>query len=104
MSQERWFRGGFDGRERPFDWRALAEAVGIAEEDARELYEAALRQAGDSRQWRRTAQRLYLELLDRAGAERPRPSPGKVTRPRPRAATRAACGGGRRSVRLRPAR
>jgi hypothetical protein len=79
MSQERRFRGGLDGHERPFDWRALAKKYGIAERAARELYEEAVRQAGVHREPRRHQESIYLELLEGARQQAWRPSPGKVT-------------------------
>jgi hypothetical protein len=80
MSQERRFRGGLDGHERPFDWRALARRHGIPERDARRLYEEAVRQASVYREPRRHQEAIYLELLEGARQKAQRPSPGKVTR------------------------
>ncbi|HWN71273.1 MAG TPA: DUF4157 domain-containing protein, partial [Haliangium sp.] len=80
MSQERRFRGGLDGHERPFDWRSLATRYGITERDARELYEQALRQASRYQEPRRYQEAIYLELLEEARQQAWRPSPGKVTR------------------------
>ena len=80
MSQERRFRGGLDGHERPFDWRALARRHGIPERDARRLCEKAVRQASVYREPRRHQEAIYLELLEGARQKARRPSPGKVTR------------------------
>jgi hypothetical protein len=88
MSRERWFRGGHDGQERPFDWRALARRHGVEEQEARELYEEAVRQASARAEPRLHQESIYLELLARAGRPAWRPTPGKVTRTMRREAER----------------
>ena len=80
MSKEHGFRGSFDARERPFDWRGLAEAYGIAEQDARELYEEAMRRARASQEEGRHHASIYVNLLDQVRSGAQRPAPGKVTR------------------------
>jgi len=93
-----------DGHERPFDWRALADAHGIAQEEARELLEQAARQAGPQAP-RREQERIYIALLgeERRGAELYRPAPGKVARTmRLGRAAASTASGGRRTPGHRP--
>jgi len=82
VSDERRFRGGMDGHERPFDGRALADQHGVGEEEARELLEEAARQASRQEAPRREQERIYIELLreERRGPDVYRPAPGKVAR------------------------
>ena len=97
MSRERQFRGGMDGRHRPFDWRALAQQHGIPEKEAHELYEKAVCQANRHPEPRAHEESIYLELLADARRKAWRPTPGKVTRAMRLQAHRA---GKRRAPRL----
>jgi hypothetical protein len=80
MGRDRHFRGGMDGHCRPFDWLALARQHGVPEQEARSLYEEAVRQAGGHREPRLHDESIYRELLADARRRAWRPSPGKVTR------------------------
>jgi outer membrane protein OmpA-like peptidoglycan-associated protein len=80
MVRDRQFRGGMDGHRRPFDWLALARQHGVPEQEARALYEEAVRQAGGHPEPRLHEESVYLELLVDARRRAWRPSPGKVTR------------------------
>jgi hypothetical protein len=80
MERGRWFRGGQDVRERPFDWLALALEHGVAAHEARALLDEAVRRASVRRGPRRHQLAIYLELL-RAARQQALPwSPGKFTR------------------------
>jgi hypothetical protein len=80
MDRGRGLRGGHDGRERPFDWLSLARRQGIPVQQARALYDEAVRRAGAHREPRRHVEAIYVELLAAARQQAWRPSPGKVTR------------------------
>ncbi|WP_428261546.1 eCIS core domain-containing protein [Haliangium sp.] len=95
MSRERWIRGEHDGRQRPHDWRALAEQFGISAQDARPLYEQAQRLARTHREPHRQEQVIFRRLLAEAREAASRPSPGKVTRTMRGAAERAGLAGPR---------
>ncbi len=91
MSKEHRSRGAFNGRERPFDWRGLAEAYGIAEQDVRELYEEAMRRAGAYQEAGRHQASIYVDLLEQVRSGVHRPAPGKVTRMARLAGVRQRC-------------
>ena len=96
MGRERWFRGGHEGQERPFDWYTLAKERAIPVERARVLYEDAQRRARGHRGSHPNAEAIYVELLDAAHQEAWGPSPGKVTRTMRQAAERAGKRPGKR--------
>ncbi|ACY18029.1 eCIS core domain-containing protein [Haliangium ochraceum] len=80
MGGGRWFRENYEGRERPFDWYALAKQYQVPPAQAQDLYEQAMREVEHASSSHRNAEALYRELLEQAHPAGPTPTPGKVTR------------------------
>ncbi|ACY16386.1 DUF4157 domain-containing protein [Haliangium ochraceum] len=80
MGGGRWFRENYEGRERPFDWYALAKQYQIPPAQAQDLYEQAMREVEHASSSHRNAEALYRELLEQAHPAGTTPTPGKVTR------------------------
>ena len=79
MGEESWLRGEHEGRERPFDWRALADEFGIPLAQAQLLYGEAVRRSELLGPRGQSAEDAYRESLEQVQSAERNSAPGRLT-------------------------
>ncbi|ACY16425.1 hypothetical protein [Haliangium ochraceum] len=79
MGEESWLRGEHEGRERPFDWRALADEFGIPLAQAQLLYGEAVRRSELLGPRGQSAEDAYRESLEQVQSAERSSAPGRLT-------------------------